>query len=512
MGGPMQTEAGKSHIKPVDKTHGHLWRSRLLLSVVLLIAAFFVLRGIHRGEFNLNVDESYHAFTGEYFADLFRSHPIEHPVRYTYEYYAHYPAIALGHWPPLFYFFEGVAFLVFGSSVVVARLTVLAFALFGLIFWFKLVKRLENEFVAVAATLVLAFLPFILLYEKSVMLEIPSLALSITATYYWVRYLQEEIPKDLYWFALLAGLALLTKQNCIYLAPFCLLTIAASRKWRLVIRRRILWALGIVLLVAGPFYIFMEKVYGKAMRIAVEKGSHAIAHPWTYYLKAAPGQLGWPLLILALVGILTWRWWGKRENAILMLMWILSCYLTFNVFAEKAPRYIIYWIPPLVYFAIASLGSVRLPARLRPVGLGILVLIIGTVGWEAWRFQRPYVSGYEAAARGLMSAKDPGVVLYDGSLDANFIFFVRKFDPGMHCFVMRKGLYVTLIDKSYGSMQLAKSKADIETIIGEYGIKYFVVEQNMPINFEIQRKLRQLLKRPQFEVVGVFPVISNMPG
>ena len=160
--------------------------SRFVLVAVLLFVTVVVTRGVHKGEFSINVDEGAHAVTGLYFADFLSDLPLAHPVQYTYNYYAQYPALGLILWPPLFHFVEGIIFLVLGPSVVSARLTTLLFALLGLIFWFKLVSELQNEWAAAVCTLLLALLPSLLLYEKAVMLEVPSLALCIAASYFWV--------------------------------------------------------------------------------------------------------------------------------------------------------------------------------------------------------------------------------------------------------------------------------------------------------------------------------------
>src|SRR6266478_10050736 len=116
------------------------YRTPILLSVVLVLAAIVISHGISKGEFNVNIDEAYDATTGLYVADFIRDLPVAlaHPVQYTYAYYAQYPALGLIHWPPFFHFVEGMMFLVFGPSVVSARTTALLFALFRLYFSFKL--------------------------------------------------------------------------------------------------------------------------------------------------------------------------------------------------------------------------------------------------------------------------------------------------------------------------------------------------------------------------------------
>ena len=73
---------------------------------------------------------------------------------------------------------------------------------------------------AAAAALMLALVPSVLLFEKTVMLEIPCLALCLGATFFWIRYLLYEKPADVYLAAVMASASLLTKQNTIYLIPF----------------------------------------------------------------------------------------------------------------------------------------------------------------------------------------------------------------------------------------------------------------------------------------------------
>ena len=92
-------------------------------------------------------------------------------MAYTYLYYVHYPALSgVLHWPPLFYLWEGLVFLLLGSSVVTARISILLLAATALWFWFLLLRRLHGEAVAVAGAVLLAFCPSFLLFGRTVML------------------------------------------------------------------------------------------------------------------------------------------------------------------------------------------------------------------------------------------------------------------------------------------------------------------------------------------------------
>jgi hypothetical protein len=484
-----------------------LIRPYIPVLAIWLIATLCIVRGITVGEFDFNIDEPDHASTGFYFHDLLLDHPVAHPVEYTYLYYAHYPALGLIHWPPFFHFCEGIMFLLFMPSVVTARVTVLLFALLGLYFWFRFVSDLYDPWIGALAALFLALAPGVLTYEKVVMLEVPSLALCIAATYFWSRYLRTEGSRAAYWFGIFAGLALVTKQNSIYLAPFCLLTIIAAGKWRLLLKRPTIIAVAICLFLAGPFYLLAFKLHAGTIGKDVLNSSVSEMGRFTFYFLTLPDQLGWPLLVLSVVGLVTYRLWDKDRNAKFMILWIVASYLALTFVGVKATRYAIYWIPPFIYFAVAPLSALR--GRLRVGASLVMTGVLAAAVVSAWFYERPYVSGYAASARRVTEMSKSGFILFDGDLPANFIFFVHLYDPGHHLFVLRKALYAGQIMPQYGEQELLHTQQDLNDLITRYGIRFVVVSEKAPLVFPVQATLRKLLSSDQFRFVERFAVDTN---
>jgi Dolichyl-phosphate-mannose-protein mannosyltransferase len=495
-------------------------RSAILLLIVLILVAAVAIHGIRKGEFNLITDETIHAVTGLYVADFLRDLPLAHPVQYTFRYYAQYPALGLFHWPPFFYLVEAIMFLLLGPSVVAARLTVLAFSLLGFYFWFKLVNELHNEWAAALSTGVLAFLPFLFPYEKAVMLEIPSLALCIAATYFWIRYLNTGIRRLLYGFTLFASLALLTKYQAIYLPVFCLLTVLALRKWSLLFNRTAVWAFGIILLLTAPYYLLALKIHGQVLlilarvslaeNVPMAGGRHV--DPYNYYWGKLPEQLGWPLLLLSVAGVATSRWWDKKESTVVMLLWVAACYLGLSFLGAVEPRYMIYWLPPFIYFAAAPLTAMLSRKWVGLPGAAAALVLFGIYFRSSWNYERPYISGYAAVASRLTHNNDSGFILFDGELPGNFIFFMRSLDPERRFFVLRKALY--LPSGTQPGAGLVQSSAQLKKFIDSYGIKHIVVSKNAPTLPAVQTMqddiLRELLQTPQFKLAGEFPVETNI--
>lgn len=480
----------------------------LLVLALLVISSVVITRGIHIGEFSFNTDETIHASTGLYFADFLRDLPLRHPIQYTFRYYGQYPALGVLHWPPIFHMVEGLAFFLFGSSVVVARTVIVLFALLAIYFQFRLVEYLENRWAAVIAALLFAFLPLTLLFEKVVMLEIPALSLCIGANFFWIRYLREERKADIYRFAFLACSALLTKQTAAFLLPVCVLAVLFTKRLQIFLQRTTWYVAAICAVVLSPYYLAMAHFHGEALALSV-----AASHPVTllqratFYWRVLPGQTGWVVLALSLLGIATYCAHREWEKLAFAVAWIIGCYLTLTPIGFQEPRFIIYWLPAWAWlaavpFTVSLRGKVW--RTIPPVAAAVLLSV---QLWLALSFQRPYVSGYGAAARSLVRMAKSGYVLFDGPLPGNFVFFVRTSDPSRRIGVLRKALYATMITKDEGSIELVHSTHDIRKLLAEDGVHYIVVAENTSMSFPVQRTLRNLLHSdPQFQLRAVFPV------
>ncbi len=487
---------------------GLLGRWVLLLGSIALVCVM-ACHNIGKGEFDYYIDEAQHAVTGLFVADFLHDLPLRHPVQYAYLYYAQYPAVAILHWPPLFYLFEGLSFLLLGPSVVSARLTVIFFSVVLLYQWFLLVEELQDSYTAAISTAVLGLLPMVLLFEKTVMLEIPSLALCVGAIRHWIRYLDQGRRSSLYYFGLWLSAALMCKQTSVYLLVFCALTLLVTRKWKRIFSRDALAVAALVAVLAGPFLVLMLFMQGKA--VANDLGSHRMSG-WEqifYYAETLPSSFSVMLLVLAALGLLlAWRW-NRRGQTSLMVCWILAGYLTFSWFGQKEARFAIYWFPPLVYLAVGLLTQFFRGSSLRMTMRGVAAALVVLLAVPAWSQQRPYISGYKDVASHLVNQYHAGIVLFDGPVPGNFVFFMRALDPARHFLVLRKVLYADDIRPGKNSEQLLHSREDLTDAFRRDGIRFIVVSENLAIRFDSQRILRDQLHGDQFQLLERFPISSN---
>jgi 4-amino-4-deoxy-L-arabinose transferase-like glycosyltransferase len=483
---------------------------RLLMTAVLAMVTIFLIHGWYQiGELGFDEDESRNAVTGLYFADFLTDLPISHPVEYTYRYYAQYPALGIMHWPPFFHFTEGLMFLSVGRSIWTARLTMLLFVLLGLFFWFKLVQELSDSKVATFATSALFLVPQVFLYSRAVMLEVPSLALCLVASYLWVRLLRTGRRRLLYWFAVAASLALLTKEHSIYLAAFCALTVLAERKWSLVLNWTGARAFFISAALVIPYYMVSFKVHGTSIKQHIVQARPYNWGDLAFYWAALPRGLGWPVVVLSAMGVVTLFAWRRGRRPHLMLLWAAAFYLTFTFLRAREDRYSFYWLPPFVLLASWPLMVPWRSRWARVLAIVICALVFGDYGWRAWNARSyPYFSGYSTATKWLATAtQGPQVLLFDGENNGDFIFLMRVHDPNRRFIILRKGLYVTRLVPFFGSRQLVQTPEQLRQLLAEYGIRYIVVSDNpQAILFPSQTLLRRFLQDPQFKLVQKFPV------
>lgn len=488
-----------------------------IISVLLLtLAAHLVVNQSKEPYFNN--DETRHVMTGVFFHDLLLDFPLTSPRAYTERYYLQYPALGLLVWPPFFYLVEGVAMLFLGTSFTVARLVMGLFAGLAIIYLFRLAYRTHGRTVALVASLLLALSPLVFQHSHQVMLEVPTMALSLVALFHVVRYLEEQRTSDLAICALATALTALTRYDGIFLAPLFLILLLGRRQLGVLLRPRVLLAgLGAVLLVA-PAYGLAAREMGGAHLHAMSEGTESISSSFlawenfSYYPLCIPEQVGWFIALPAVVGLGLAMGSAKRAVSWPYLALVGATYLTFTPMAELAPRHAIYWVPALVVFAADAMvhgGLVAGRWGLSPllnsaVVLGTAVLTLATPVHS--------LSGYEAAAKYVLKeSTDSPFCLFDGLLNGNFIYQVRRNDPERRLWVLRgdKVLYGVMSDPNAAYAEWATNEAEILAVIDRYGPEFLIVEEPQ-IYFHIPaaERLRETLRKrsDRFVKEAVFPL------
>jgi hypothetical protein len=186
--------------------------------------------------------------------------------------------------------------------------------------------------------------------------------------------------------------------------------------------------------------------------------------------------------------------------------------------AELAERHTIYWIPALAVFAAEGcwcIGNTLSPrARLN---CAVLSLVLVGVCVQTWLQRSGDVSGYQEAAVYVVEHNDETpVCLFDGFLNGDFIYQVRRNDPERRLCVLRgdKVFYSMLSDPQAGYEEYVKTQDEVLDLIHRYDPELIVVEEPQ-IYFDLPaaRLLRQTLRDhpDRFQLVKRVPIESNHP-
>jgi hypothetical protein len=122
-----------------------------------------------------------------------------------------------------------------------------------------------------------------------------------------------------------------------------------------------------------------------------------------------------------------------------------------------------------------TLRRVNAPAT--ALGMAALVAAAGPIQQVSDPSAR--LHGYDAAAKYVVEHSQSPAVLFDGWLDGNFTYHIRRNDPERSRFVLRgdKLLYTFLCVPETDYKELARTEGQVLETIAKYDPEYIVVEE-----------------------------------
>jgi hypothetical protein len=439
-----------------------------------------------------NADAPAHFVSGLMVRDYLAGAPGSAPLQFARDYYAHYPKIAIGNWPPVFYVIEGAWLLVTPAHpgsvrVLVSLLTVvLAWAVF-------LVLRRDLDFAhaAFGAVLLLAMHP-IASYAGTVMLEnVVALAIAMAALA-WARFMDRPGLRAALLFAAAAAAAVLTKGNALLLALVPPLSIAFSGRWRLLRSRPLLIAALLVVSVAGVWlWFFLGDIVSGWQRVLPTAELLAVAV--RAYGLTILNALGIAGVLAALLGVATTvRHFSHADRTVwAVAAALIVAVVLFHVVVPAGAhgRHLISAYPALAMFVAA--GAFALTAALRARGMpppAATAVVLGGLGLafmiEAARFPVPPVSGYREAVDTVLRHADDGapttaLIVADPPGEGSFIveMAVRDRDRPSHV-VWRGGKLLALATWAGRGYRLrAEDDAGALALLDAAAIDYVIIDR-----------------------------------
>src|SRR5581483_5919113 len=87
-----------------------------VLALFTVITAIQFASGAYHSDFDADYDEASHAVSSLVVHDYLVHGLGTNPIAFAEDYYVHYPKVAIGHWPPVFYGSEALWMVAFGRS------------------------------------------------------------------------------------------------------------------------------------------------------------------------------------------------------------------------------------------------------------------------------------------------------------------------------------------------------------------------------------------------------------
>ncbi len=488
------------------------WLAAIFLIAITLL---FGCRDISAGGLGWS-DAPQHTMNGAFILDFIRDFPLGHARAWANEYYLRHPAIGLVvYWPPGFGIVEAAFFAIAGVSIVVGRFAVVAMAAGAIVLVYALTARWFDRRTGLFAALLLLACPHGQLWLTDVLVEWPATFWTLLTVWLYCKCRESARAWPAYATAAAFVMAVLTKQTAGFIGPVLL----AHALLDPLARARMMRAASIIsgclaAAVLAAYFLFARRYAGLTGRLIDFDASD----PFYYFAKLGE-TAGWPMTLLAAIGIFSLIRSRTIPSGGLLPLWFLTWTAFASLIAAKEPRYFFFALPPLAIWAASCCGI-----YLARVSIGAIVtaLVTALLLVSAWRSPPPRLPRYDVAVRALLNRGDADLVLVDGVRDGQFVVDTYT-DPVARDRLIplraSKLLYARPSRERFGLKEFVHSPQDVLQLLDRYGIRYIVMESALPTTHytEADPPARAILRETvadssRFELLTSWPLRCADPA
>jgi hypothetical protein len=417
--------------------------------------------------------------------------PWTSPLDYARNYYGHYPKIAIGNWPPLFYAVEGIWMLVFpdrpGSAFVLVALLLAILC----VLVYRVARRFIGALPAVAVSTLLIALPVTQTTLILIMTEIPVALLTFVAASSFVRFLDRSDRRSALWFGLVSSAAILTKGTGFALALAAPLAVFFTNQWRTFTTRNFYLPLLVVVPLCLPWNLATRDILREGW-IESSASSTYTFEALRYYPTAFLQDTSFAYSLLAVLAIVAAipaiRRGGQRSHLLATHLAVVCAVLLFHLVIPAAleVRYMVPLLPSLAVLQVHAFHSVAGWARRarHTTWLAAGFLIAAAFVSAATNSPRKREQGYARLAAELtvrLTPRDTMLISSDARGEGAFIVGTAVHD-------LRPGHVVHRSSKLFASMTwlrddyrlLASSVPELLETLRAAGVRYVVVDRSVP--------------------------------
>jgi hypothetical protein len=467
----------------------------LALTVLLQIAS-----GAYHSEFGSYPDEPAHYVTSLMVREYLKAPDLLHPMRFAENYYAHYPKVAFGHWPPVFYVVQSVWMLIFSASRVSVRLEIafttalLAFSLY------HEAKRLFGVVAARLGAVLLICLPLVQSCTDEEMSEALLTLFCFWSAVFFARYIFSERWQDNMWFGIFLSLAVLTKGNGWLLCLIPPLALLLTGKLSLILRPSFWISVIIVAVLCLPWQLMTMGLASEGWSGGTDPSMHYTSAALAGFALIIIRITGWALFVLVALGIVIQicRPLFRRQPVAAFPAVMLALILATWVFHSIVPagvedRKMIIAAPPLVLFLIAGglwiAGLTPIRGKSVKWRRGLVAVVAGAL-FAAETFAIPHDPqyGYIQAARFIHSHPEFGgaaILSSSNSIGEGLLVSeVAMLEPRPNVTIVRATKALATMNWDGSEYQsLVSSPAGVLKLLSMDGIQFVVID-GRPFNKE----------------------------
>jgi hypothetical protein len=452
-------------------------------ALLVLCTAFFQWKsGAYSSDLASTPDEPAHVVSGlmihDYVVRILRPGPAPLPLNpraFAEAYYVHYPKVAIGHWPPLFYVVQAVWMLVFGRTKTALLLLMLAIvAITAILVWDHARRLAGDQWVALCAAAVFLLLA---ITQQSLSAVMPDAMLALLAAVA-VR-LAWGTPGKQMWLWMVATAAILVHARGAPLLVLPLLAIARNGPSN-TFRQRSLWIAIAALLLVLPWLLFVRQTGDLSFASFV---SAAAMFPMN--MARALGVVPFAMTVLGAF-VVPYR---EQKDWLGMTSIVLGTWLFFSfAIVPWDNRYLMLILPACIllmtgawrWLALRVAPAVRLPSRVVVHILAIATAFNCLSRPPLW--SKPN-AGYEAAVRQVMNGPDAASTVYliaGGPIcEGAFVAGVDLADRPARHFVLRSSKVLSKSDWSGDGYQpLFQSPQEMAAFLAASPVSVVVIENS----------------------------------
>jgi hypothetical protein len=505
------------------------WRSSIAPSILVYLAFLLVavgfqwMQGAYQAEFGGHPDEAAHYVTGLMVRDYLAARLPGNPMRFAQAYYDHYPKVALGNWPQVFYLIQSAWTLMLTPSRMALLLLMAALeALVALITMRALIADVGPALAVLGGLLVLAF-PYVQLYAAMVMTEVPVALFALLATLQFGAYRERGWTRDSVLFGLFASAAILTKGSGMALALVPVLAIAFTGRQDVLRRRNFWYSVPIVAVLCGPWTWAFRHVatVGWQQGITFDFTRRAVPQFSLALIGAASLVIG-AFAIIGFIATLVAVHRGTTPQRWAAPAALLLSVLIFHVIvpASLESRHLVQALPAWAMFAVAGVAwTMTRTSGIHP-RLRWAVYALAIVGFvhtaSQWRGKQ--CAGFRRVVEDIVSRQDKAAGFFLVSSDATgegmFIAETAMADDRPEHVVRRASKLLANQSWSGSAYQARVAGADaLIALLKQEGIRFVVIDTTVPASLLAPHHM--LLRRTaetspgQMPLRGTYPVIRD---